>query len=149
MDDPHKMARTSASAIALICLALLAYGLAWNEPPLPNIVMLALGPVGTASGLLVQRLTARGVQDRRLASLSLENQAKVLKINRQAIMPMVALAFSILPLVFADLFRSHTNPVLYRTLVLVLAATSVASAGWCYRLRLAEERIYKTGAAPR
>lgn len=118
------------------------YGIAWNSPALPRVVIIGCGLVTAACALALRALAPPGTAQRRLASLDPTRQERLRAINRRAYLPMFSGALSFASLGFGDAIRAHLKPATYQVFAVSMAVVLVLSVTYLYSLRLAERRLY-------
>lgn len=127
---------------AVLCGALWLYGVAWNQPPLPDLAVIGVGVAAGACALFLSALTPPGTAQRKLLTLDAARQKRLQSINRRSYAPLATFALSFGLLGLGSNFRSFLLPLWYAIVVMCSAGTLLGSGVYLYSLRLAERRLY-------
>jgi hypothetical protein len=139
---PRPRLRALLGGGAVLCGTFWLYGLAWNEPPLPKLMVYGLGAAACACAFFLRALTPMGTAKRRLETLDAAGQDRLRQINRRSYAPLSVMALSIGVLVLVPGARGLLSPFWYGMIVLCSACALLGAAAYSYSLRLAERRLY-------
>lgn len=143
---PKPILRAWLGRACVLSAAVSLYGLAWNRPPVPDLVIHFSGLVSVACASSLKALTPLGTARRRLLSLDAERQERLRAINRRCYDPSSVLALSCGLLAFSDSYRAFVPEAWYAIGVACCAGALLASGAYLYSLRMAERRLYAEDA---
>jgi hypothetical protein len=118
----------------------------WNSPVIPDWLVIAARVALTVCALLLFRSAGRSGLRERIGSLSAPDRQKLNRIYGRSYVLIALLFVTLGGLLVCSGLRSHLPPTSYRMTAAALVVTLLAIGGLLYRLRVAEARLFNSGA---